>query len=281
MTENNGLGAEITSKLAELGPTFNTNPGFGLEGVIKGNEMRALGNDAVPAVTVVEPKSAEPVVDDKVFAEVIDPLNTSIQSIKQETRTQLGQIANAISELKSGQRPDVQTEDVDPTTSEIRNVRTEMAQLRLNNAYDRARNSLSSFKSKHPDFDWSEQDIRNLWESRIGNNVHTAETTDWDSYFKMNHHAKRAVAQDKLIEELKGKVASIESSRTPGRNSVNDLASMPRSSNTISTAKPYADDDFNEELYQRATARMSKGRFMGWNGILQEEQRKMQLAGKI
>jgi uncharacterized protein YoxC len=274
---NNSLGSDISAKLAELGPTFNTNPGFGLEGVIKGNEMRALAEEGNPAATV-ETKSTDPVIDDKVFQEVISPLNTSIQSIKQETRSQLGQIANAITELKAGQRTqDVQTEDVDPTTAEVRNMRTEMAQLRLNNAYDRARNSLSAFKSQHPDFDWTEQNIQELWQSRIGNNVQTAETTDWNGYFKMNHDAKRALKQDQMIEELKGKVASLESKR----NSVNDLASVPRSSNVISMAKPYADSDFNEELYSRASNRMGKGRFMGYGRILQEEQQKMQLAGKI
>jgi hypothetical protein len=275
----NVLGSDIASKLSELGPVFNTNPGFGLDGVIKGNEMRALANESTPEVKVLD-KVETPTVDDKVFAEVINPLNTSIQATKQELRSSLGQLNSKLDALTSGQRPEV-TEEVDPTTNELRNVRTEMAQLRLNSAYDRARNTLNNFKSKHPDFDWDERNIQELWQTRIGNNVQTAETTDWDSYFKMNYDAKRALQQDKLIEELKGKVASIESSRTPGRNSVNDLASVPRSSNTLSTAKPYADDEINEELYQRATARMGKGRFMGWNGILQEEQRKMQLAGKI
>jgi uncharacterized protein YoxC len=272
----NILGSDIANKLAELGPAFNTNPGFGLEGVIKGNEMRTLANEGTS--TAPETKAQEIPSEDKVFAEVIDPLNTSIQSIKQETRTQLGQIANAISELKSGQKPqDVPTEDVDPATNEIRTLRTEMAQVRLNNAYDRARNSLNTFKTRNPDFDWTEQNIQELWQSRIGNNVNVAETTDWDSYFKMNHDAKRALKQDQMIEELKGKVATLESRR----NSVNDLASMPRSSNSISTAAPVSDNDFNEELYNRASARMGKGRFMGYGRILQEEQQKMQLAGKI
>jgi hypothetical protein len=272
----NILGSDIANKLAELGPTFNTNPGFGLDGVIKGNEMRALANEGTPATP--QTKAPEAPSEDKVFAEVIDPLNTSIQATKQELRQSLGQINTTLAELKSGQRPqDVPTEDVDPATSEIRTLRTEMAQVRLNNAYDRARNSLNNFKSKNPDFDWSEQNIQELWQSRIGNNVNVAETTDWDSYFKMNHDAKRALKQDQMIEELKGKVATLESRR----NSVNDLASVPRSSNSISTATPYSDNDFNEELYARASARMGKGRFMGFNNVLQEEQRKMQLAGKI
>jgi IS1 family transposase len=271
----NILGSDIANKLAELGPTFNTNPGFGLDGVIKGNEMRALANEGTPATP--QTKAPQTPSEDKVFAEVIDPLNTSIQATKQELRQSLGQINTTLAELKSGQMQDVPPEDVDPATSEIRTLRTEMAQVRLNNAYDRARNSLNNFKAKNPDFDWSEQNIQELWQSRIGNNVNVAETTDWDSYFKMNHDAKRAVKQDQMIEELKGKVATLESRR----NSVNDLASVPRSSNAISTATPYPDSDFNEELYARASARMGKGRFMGYGRILQEEQQKMQLAGKI
>ncbi len=271
------LGSDIANKLSELGPAFNTNPGFGLDGVIKGNEMKALAAEGANTVVPAETKTVDTALDDKVFKEVIDPLNTSIQAIKQETRTQFGQIANAINELKSGQRTVETAEEIDPTTSEMRNMRNEMSQLRLNNAYSRATNTLNAFKAKHPDFDWSEQNIQQLWQERIGNNIDLAERTDWNDYFKMNYDAKRATMQDKEIETLRGKLASIESRR----NSVNDLSVTPRSTNSISTAQPYADSDFNEELYQRATARMGKGKFMGWNGVLQEEQRKMQLAGKI
>jgi hypothetical protein len=271
----NALGSDIANKLSELGPVFNTNPGFGLDGVIKGNEMRALAAEDA-ANTAQEVKVTEPTINDKVFEEVINPLNTSIQATKQELRNSLGQINSKLETLTAGQKPET-IEEIDPATAEVRNMRNEMAQLRLNNAYSRATNSLSAFKAKYPDFDWSEQNIQELWQSRIGNNVNLAETTDWDSYFKMNHDAKRATQQDKMIEELKGKVASLESRR----NSVNDLAAVPRSTNTIPTAQPYADSDFNEELYQRATSRMGKGKFMGFNNVLQEEQRKLQLAGKI
>jgi len=272
------MGSDIASKLSELGPTFNTNPGFGLEGVIKGNEMRTIAEAEATKTPLKETKTSEPIIDDKVFQEVINPLNTSIQQTKQELRTSLGQITNTLNELKSGQRPaDTWSEDVDPVTHETKALRSEMAQLQLNNAYDRAINSLNAFKTKHPDFDWTEQNVQELWQQRIGNNVQLARDTDWGTYFKMHYDAKDATRQRQQNEELKAKIASLES----GRNSVRDLAATPRSSNNISMAQPYSDSDFNEELYTRASARMGKGRFMGYGRILQEEQTKMQLAGKI
>jgi BMFP domain-containing protein YqiC len=275
---NNPLGSDIVTKLSELGSAFNTNPKFGLEGVIEGNELRARAEVETAKPAIVETRSNVPVIDDKVFQDVINPLNTSIQQTKQEFRGALDRVTSAINELKSGQRPDVVAEDVDPVTHQTQALRNEMAQLQLNSAYDRAVNSLNAFKAKNPGFDWTEQNIRELWQTRIGNNVDLARNTDWDTYFQMNHDAKDAVRQRQQNEELKAKIASLES----GRNSVRDLAATPRSSsNTISMAKPDSDSGINEELYQRANNRMGKGRFMGYGRILQEEQTKMQLAGKI
>src|ERR1700728_3892498 len=108
--------------------------------------MKALANEDAAATT--ETKITEPVIDDKVFQEVISPLNTSIQATKQEMRTSLGQINSKLEALTAGQRPE-STEEIDPATAEVRNMRTEMAQLRLNNAYARATGTLNAFKAKH------------------------------------------------------------------------------------------------------------------------------------
>ncbi len=257
-------GDAIQDRLADLGEQFNTNKQFGLMGYIENQQ-----ETAAPAAKVADPE------DDEKPPEWFESVNSSLRALKDTTEGQFGQIRSELSSLRQPAPAVAASEDFgseDPYGQKIGQLEQTVAHTRLNTAWERARNSLNSAKQKYgADFEFQEGDLQNAWKQHIGNNVQAAESTNWDIYFQQQHDSRRAPKLEQRVSQLQAELSNAKQ----GGGLMNNMAALPRGNrNGAPTPAANANGDFDEDIYRRATARMGKGRFMGFNRALNDEQNK-------
>lgn len=262
MPDINDDNVSIQDRLADLGNSFNTNPSFGLMGMIEAQET----GQGTPAPASAP---AAPAADDKP-PEWFALINDSLQSVKDSTQQGINQLTREVSSLKqavpAGQPAPSYDDGLDP---DLRQVRSEVAQVRLNAAYDRARNALAVAKAKHPDFDYTEDELQRTWQEHIGTNVGAAEATNFDMYFQQQYDSRQRPKIEQENARLKAELEALK-----GSGNMSAMSSVPRPGRQTSASSPSASSgsDFDEDIYRRASAKMSKGKFMGFNRALIEEQ---------
>lgn len=256
----------IQDRLADLGEQFNTNKSFGLMGMLESQQEQ---QQAQATVTAADPGDDDD--KDKTPPEWLEPIHSSVRSIAETTSREIGAIR---SELASFRQPQVQqAQDMgsqDPYEQKINALGQQLEQTKLNTAWERAKNALNAARSKYgADFDYKEDELVNTWKQHIGTNVRAAEATDWDVYFKQQHDSRRVPKLEQRLKEMEAE------SRKTGRDVMSGLGALPRGNrNGAPQAAPGAGSDFDEDIYRKASARMGKGQFKGFNRLLVEEQNK-------
>lgn len=254
----------MADKLADLGSTFNTNKNFGLMGMLE-NQQAPDSGSAPPAPTT-------PAAGNEEHApEWFGLLNTTVQGIKQDLNQNIGQLRQEIASVRTAPAQEhQQAEHLDPASAEVNSVRQDLVKVRLNAAWDRAKSALSVAKAKDKDFDYTEKELQDVWVNRIGNNVAAAESTNWDIYFDQQIASRKAPRLEQENSRLKQELDALKNAGITGAQRMNDMSASPRTGRT--SAPPPNGSDFDEEVYRRASARMGKGKFKGFNRALVEEQ---------
>jgi hypothetical protein len=265
MKDIENQGNDIQERLAALGQEFNPNKSFGLMGMLEAQNEQQSGQlqTSEPAESLAQPASAEPEVP-----QWIEPFQSSLRQMRNETKEQISRLESRITQASPSGGKSEEEEPLDPVSKEIYGLKQEQQRLRLNTAYERAKNALVSKKLASPDFDYTEDELRDVWTSQVGNNADYADSINWGIYFDQQALSRRTPKLEGRIKELESQLAKTQSTR----NSANDLTSVPRSSRTTPAPQAESGSDFDEEVYRRATARMGKGRFQGFNRLLLEEQ---------
>ena len=263
----------ITERLASLDGDFNTNKGFGFQGIMDAQTEKAQADLQIASGQVKEPADKEDSPP-----EWFGPLNTSLQKMKEDQSNAIGQLANSIAQLKQDERRtpelvyDQFSPEVAPVAQKVDNIQGQISNLTLRTEHQRAKQALNDARGRYKDFDYSDEELGKVWQSFVGKDPNRAANTDWDTYFKVQHETRSNPKLTTENQKLREEIERLKSSR----NSVQDLYSVPRSnrqSNTI--VKPSDGAEFNEDLYQRAKKKLQRGRFAGFNQALIEEQRKM------
>lgn len=266
---------DFSDRLAELGQTFNTNKGFGMMGMLENQEQSASEPSSLTTAADPTPTTPAASTGDSSPPEWFEPLNSSLRAIKEETVQQMNSVRNEIAQLRTP--PVIEqltaTGEIDPVAHELNTVKGEMGRMKLNTAYERARNSLNTMKIQHPEFDATEQDLRDVWTKSVGNNVGVAEGTNWDAYWAQEFTKRQEPKLKDRISKLENELAQAKSTR----NTVNDLASVPRANRQGLPSPQVSEGAFDEDVYRAASKRMSKGRFSGFNKMLIEEQNRKML----
>ncbi len=265
-------GGDFRDKLAALGSTFNTNPGFGLMGMLEGQAQRdnqAQVNDA--------PAAAQAAPGDDAPPEWFGLVNSAVQGLKQDVSQQVAGLRNEIQRVAQP-APGMSQADfdaLDPQTRQQLAVDQRLAQIELNTHYERARNSLNRTKQDHPDFEYTEKDLQDLWQNRIAGNVDAARQSDFDGYFEST---RREQMEPKIQARLKALEAE-NSQLKSGRSNVLEMSSVPRGNRqSVTPPAQSGGGDFDEDVYRDASKNMGKGRFSGFGRALYEAQQRRSLA---
>lgn len=257
----------ISDKLASLDAEFNPNKEFGMMGV-----LRAQDEAQRPAIE----SQAAPVIDPETKADEPPDWAQALESSFRATRNDIDQKLQTI-ESRFAQ-PITQMaqdlgDDVDPIVARQNQLEAQMSQTRLNTAWERANTALVRAKQKFGDtFDYNEAELQATWRQQVGNNLGVAEGTNWDTYFQQQFDSRQRPRLEaevaKLRAEAQGKTSSV----------VSNMGAVPRGGrNGAPQIARTNDDGFNEDLYQRASKRMGKHGFRGFNNILSEEQTRQAL----
>jgi hypothetical protein len=212
------------------------------------------------------------------ISEILDPINSSLREFRETTAREIGSLRNEFSSLRAPVAPQAEEAgDVDPVAQRLHQVESTMAQTRLNTAWERARNALNAAKLKYGnDFEFGEQDLQGVWKQHIGNNVGAAEGTNWDVYMQQQFDSRRAPKLEKRMKELESELAKAKSGNMDPVSA--GMAAMPRANRNGAPMPAAAGviNDFDEDVYRRASARMGKriGSFAGFNRLLVDEQNK-------
>jgi hypothetical protein len=264
-------------KLAALGTTFNTNPGFGLMGMLEGQEQRA--QQAAQAPATQDPAQAAPGTgeDDKA-PEWFGPLNSSLQVFRNDVSEQIGTLRNEIQRVAQPSQPAMSQADYDALDPTIKNQMAldhRLAQVELNTHFERARNDLNRIKQEHPDFEYGEKELNDLFKNRIAGNLDAARASDFHAHYKQLYN-------EQLVPKVNARLKALEAENNQlksGRSNVTEMSSVPRGNRqSVQPPAQQSGDAIDEDLYRRASARMSKGRFGGFNRALVEEQQRKSLS---
>jgi hypothetical protein len=265
--------SRIQEKLSQLDSQFNTTKQFGFKGLLEESEAKerqlqgnTSGGDTTPAPTEDKPQaSTDP-------PQWFGSLNTSLQTIRGELKNEIAQLRNNAPEA-----PPPEDENVSPELSPIIKTTRELGRgqmaLALRVEESRAKDALRSARDKYKDFDFTEDELGQVWRSSVGNDANKAARIDWDDYFNTQYSTRQLPKLQRRNEELEKQISGKNN-----RNTVDDSYSVPRSNRALSTVT--RDDNegpVNEELYRRAAANMRRGSFIGFNKALMNEQRRMGL----
>lgn len=272
--------SNIQEKLASLDSQFNTNKGFGMMGMINAEENRLRKEVEAQKET---PQAAETITPETKPSDPPDwfgPINTSLQSVRGEFQQTANALAQELQQLKQS-REVQQTQDesvppeISPIIQKVTNVEKSLGTLALRTEWNRAKDALRDARGKYSEFGYTDDEFNQVWNAHVKNNPDTAANTNWENYFKTQYETRR---NPKLVEEnekLKAQIAQMQSTR---QGQVKDLMAVPRANRQSVPDLSQNQDDVEEELYQRAKKRMQKGRFIGFNRALIEEQQKMLVA---
>lgn len=277
MTDNNSSiedrGSTLSDKLASLDSDFNTNKGFGFMGMLNAGEEKAREE--------LEEIKEEKSVKDDGPPEWFGPINTSLQQTRTEFQQGLGRLAGELQQLKQAKEPEVNQEFSDlpdearPIIQKFDSLEKNLGTLALRQEHTRAKEALRDARGKYKEFGYTDEDFNQVWSQHVRNNPNVAANTDWDNYFRTQHESRINPRLSQENEKLKAEIEKLKSNR----NTVKDLYAVPRSNRQSTPARSSGDNpDFDEELYQRAKSKLQKGKFIGFNRALLEEQRKMALS---
>jgi len=250
----------MADRLSQLGEEFNTNPEFGMMGYLKAQEQSAVKAEIPdPAPADPEPTPEEPKEDP------IAPLYSSIRTMEDRLANRFSSEIGAIKQAIQPREDFAQ--EIDPVQRETTQLRSELDRVKLNQGYDKAKNSLNLWKVKHPDFDYSEQDLQTVWSSYIGNDTRKAEGSNWDEYFKTQYESR---SMPKKIKALEQELSTLKNKN----NSLNDLSAIPRGNRQGPSSPQAVTGDFDEDIYKEAIKGLRKGQFKGMNRALVAAQNK-------
>lgn len=275
----------ISDKLASLDSEFNTNKSFGLMGVLEGTDRNTTQNLQTRNDGDDLPGDDEGKSDELTPPDWYAPLNTSLQTLKeelkQENRGQLNELASSLMQNMRGTQTEAHDPGVPdefaPVMGKVDHIAGEMNQLKLQSAYDRAKNSLLNAKLKRKDFDYTDKELDTMWRQNIGNDVGRATAVNWDEYFEVQYASRQTPKLAAENEKLRAEMEKLKSARTS--NSVQDLYSVPRSNRTTTPpASSTNAEGFDEDLYQSVSKKFPRGKFLGFNRALADAQRKRLLA---
>ncbi len=277
-------GAGTKAKLASLDGEFNTNPSFGFMGMLEKHEQQEReANESFKRDSNPKDAGGANQADTDSPSNPPDwlaPINTSVQVLKGEVSDRLSQLANEISSMKTPPATAQQINTYEDVPDEVRPVLQRMdAQQRainevaLRTEHNRAREALRSAKNKYKDFDYTDNQLEQIWQSHVKGDPNRAHSVNWDLYFDQQYHAQLNPKLAQENKDLKDKIEALQSNR----NTVQDMQAIPRANRqSTPTMSTRADaDGINEELYQRAKNKVQKGRFVGFGRALIEEQQKM------
>lgn len=315
----------LSQRLAELGREFNTNEKFGFEGIIGKNldpqspEARALSYpqaapapaaapsidqalQAAPQITPPPPAPA-PVVPDP--AQILDPINTALQSYKTQTTNELRNLSAQINDLRSirSQVPATAPDGTpDPTgdklASQISALEQSYKNLHRVSAHDRARSAMQAVSQKYPQAGLNDVDFDEVWTGNgLEQDPSLADRVDWVKHFDM---VARSKAEPKLRESMRvaeerarSLEVELQQLKSNRPNPIDEMGSAPRANRSPSVGGLQQNNLFGaggvpeeDAIYDRAVDLMggqnrSKGRFMGFNRALNESQRQLRLQGQI
>lgn len=265
----------LQEKLAGLESEFNPNKGFGLMGMMEANEEKLRAEHASRTQEKVEVETK----DSETPPDWLAPINTTLQQTRNEFQQGLGQVQNELMALKQSREPSHELPsdlppEVAPFVSKFTDVERSIGNLALRQEFSRAKDALRDAKTRFKDFNYSDGELNSIWQSHVRNNPNTAANTDWDNYFRTQYETRRNPLLLNENESLKKEIDRLKSTR----NSVSDLYAVPRSNRQSATVRNNDDSDFDEDLYQRAKSKVQRGKFLGFNRALLEEQRKMALS---
>lgn len=279
-------GAGTKAKLASLDGDFNTNPQFGFMGMLEKHEQQekeaneAFRRERPTKDDAGQTEKGERSVSPSDPPDWLAPINTSVQVLKGEVSERLSQLANEISSIKT---PPAATavnhyedvpEEVRPVLQRMDAQQRAINEVALRTEHNRAREALRSAKGKYKDFDYNDGQLDQVWQGHVKGDPNRAANINWDLYFDQQYHAQLNPKLTAENKELREKLESLQSNR----NTVQDLQAVPRTnrqSAPVMSTRSVDDAGFNEELYQRAKAKIQKGRFVGFGRALIEEQQKM------
>lgn len=238
-------------------------------------ERQVNNSSATPPTTSTEPKKEEEVPS------WFGPMNASLHSIKNEFSTGLTSLKSEIDQLRGPAQPETVDPnlppEVAPVYQRVNALNKDFTTLALRQEESRARDALRDARSKYKEFQFSDDDLRNMWGNHIKGNINKAAATDWDAYFRVQYETQVNPRLMSENEKLKAEIARYKN----GGNQVDDLLSVPRANRQSAAASQLAEasqgDGLNEELYLRARNKVSKGNFRGFNRALVEEQAKMKI----
>lgn len=260
-------------KLADLDSTFNTNPGFGLMGMLGQQEQQHQQPQQVQTQADPEPDSKPP--------EWFDLLNQTIQTKSKRDEELLSTLTNKIGTIESRiQQPSAQPqqfqqepgEELDSAALERRQLFANQAALVIDNSYERGRNAIARLRSQNPNTDISEADLKAAFElNGLQQNPDLARRMDWEAYFDAEDKKRQAPKLASRLKELEQELTLLKSGK-----GIENMASVPRSNRAVTPSNASSDNGIDEEVYRAASARMGKGRFSGFGRALFEEQQKKQ-----
>jgi hypothetical protein len=264
--------SDLQDRLASLGEQFNTNKTFGLMGMLEA-EQKQISQSQPQLDNIAATTPSKEVEDTSKPPEWLDPLNSSLRAISEQTVREIGSLRNELSSLRQPvQSAAEETEPADPVAQKLSSMETTINQTRLNTAWERARNALNSAKGKYGDeFDFKEKDLQDVWRQHIGTNVQAAEGTNWDIYLQQQYDSRRAPKLESRMKALEAELARQKSGEDP----MSKMAAVPRANrNGAPQPSTGVTGDFDEDVYRKASARMGKriGSFAGFNRLLVEEQ---------
>jgi hypothetical protein len=307
MTENKPV--DLTSfnsdRMAQLTREFNTHKGFGMQGALEAAESAFAfppDNTGAEPTPATAPASAEP--DPKQFEQILSPINTSLQEFKQSQMQELQSIRDQMADLRTS-RQQAQTESPvvqpalqadgtpapapqqDPYAAKFHELEQKQFKIHAQMQYDRARQALDAAKAKYPDVDLSENDLKALWDNyKIGdnpNNLSTAERTNWTGHWEQVAAAKAAPTWQKRMKELEAENAQLKSNKPSVLEQLGAVPAGSRGRNAMANTPAVVEgpDGTDNDIYNYANERMSKGAFRGFGRLLNEGKLRKQLQGAM
>lgn len=207
--------------------TFNTAPEFGMHGILQ-EQFQERQEIPEPEPTP-EPEPEENKESD--YRKAYAPLNTSIQELSYQQGSRLDNVERSLGEIRGllGTRaaetaqplppnydPDMpvtmaQFVELDRRQKQIEQAaQNNYGQIALENAYLRAHLSLAQYKTLHPDFPMSQQELDRAFHNTASRNPVEVRNANWTSMFDTLYNQTVLPKRNAELEELKKKNETLE-----------------------------------------------------------------------
>lgn len=256
----------LQDNLNRLTKEFNTNKGFGFEGILNSaleQQQAQLPNGieqaqqapqlqqaapSAPPAPVAPPAAVVPQVTPE---QIIDPINTALQGFKNDTANHLRTMQTQISELQKlrAEVPIQTTADGSPDpfvgklTQQIDALQNQQKSLHRIASQDRAKSALYQVAQRYPDAKLGEEDFNTVWAgNKMDEHPELADGVNWADHWDM---VARAKAQPGLVramqaeqERARGLEAEVERLKTNRPDPMAAMGSAPRTTRTSGNGLP-------------------------------------------